>query len=113
MVIKNAIPPKGSSADNMSIRQDVTILSIDHKPRGLTAHGQISVEGARLTEMDRYDTLDHPFQSRLPLGRVSGRGPDWKECTSFALCAIGGGGGIITITISRACRSRLFYFRII
>lgn len=70
MVIKNTIPPKRPRADHMPIRKNIPPLRINHKTRSLTAHRQICIKRARLTEMDRHNTLHHGLNSRLPLGRI-------------------------------------------
>lgn len=70
MIVENTITPEWPGTDNMPVGKNVTPLGIDDKPGGLTTHGQIGVERACLTKMDRDDALHHRLNGRLPLRRV-------------------------------------------
>jgi hypothetical protein len=44
MIVKNAVSPERTRTHHMTVSQNVSSLSIDHKTGSLTAHGQLGIE---------------------------------------------------------------------
>jgi hypothetical protein len=70
VVVEDAVADEGPCADNVAVGEDVALFGVDDEARGLGGDGGICVEGARLAEVDRDDTLDNTLDCLLPLGRV-------------------------------------------
>ena len=55
MIVEDTVSPEGSSANDVSVGQDVTILSVDDEACGLAGQCRVRVECASLAEVDGDD----------------------------------------------------------
>ena len=74
VVIENTVAPERSRANNMAVRQDVSLFGVHDEARCLTRTGGIGVKRARLAEVNRDDFQDDSLDGGLPLGSVCLRG---------------------------------------